>query len=1003
MKSLRLVRPWLFALGLLMIIPAAASAQSAIAGVVTDATGGVLPGVTVEATSPALIEGARTVFTDATGRYNIRDLRPGVYVVTFSLVGFGTFIRDGIELPAEFTATVNGELRLGSIEESVTVSGQSPVVDLQSAANTQVLPRAVIDAVPSGRSLWAIGQLVPGVTILGQDVGGSRGMQQLGITSFGSDRRDTTVNIDGMITNSFQLNVQTYYNDRMFEEMNYQTSAISAETSGAGVRINMIPKEGGNFFKGSLFYSFSPPSWSGDNIDQELIDAGLIAPGAISYNRDLSGDVGGPVLRDKVWFYFSGRRWGVENATSNSFANKCAVASNFPEECATPSGALINYAKYVPDTNIQVVDDNLLKSGVLRLTALPAPSHKFSAYLDRISKFRGTECGSLNALEACGVRDPRIYYTAQAKYTGTYGSRMLMEFGLSINNESFSTGDRQPERPGIPGGVSATAVRHEDRILDLNWGAPATNSIRFPEELRTWYGAFSYVTGSHAFKAGFQLGRGDETQSIFVGTPGINDAVQRYENFVPSEVVVYNSPSVASVEGVGPGDLGLFVQDTWTRGRLSFSPGLRIDIFNTKYPRQQVAAGRFIAARDFPEQPDDTQPHWKDVSPRLGVVYDVMGDGKTAVKASFGKYMQQYYSTFSRTYNPMTSSTDLRTWTDLNGNDFADGDFTCDEREAWGTPGCEIGRPVNALFGKTVDRKPEDGIKRPYNYETSVSVQREIIPGASLSFAFVRRDYHNPIYTQNIAVQPLGAALTDGYTAHELPSPTTGEMITVYNLKPELSGLVTRLDRNSDNNKRKYNAFDLGFRSRAGAGTIFGGAFWGQQVLVNCDIEDPNYSSTEAVGLEQCDQSQFDMPYRRQLKLSGSYPLPYGFMFSGTLQSSQDGIDGGGEDASQNRLWRINRSTFAALTGGERLTLSSVRARLLPPGESYTDTVTQLDLRVVKEVTVGRYRFEGRLDAFNVLNANPITSWSQNHGSAYQRPSAILLGRVMAVGFTATF
>ena len=305
------------ALSVLVLMPAVAHAQSGIAGVVKDTTGAIMPGVTVEAASPALIEKVRTVVTDGSGLYRIVDLRPGTYSVSFSLTGFNTFKREGIELPANFTATVNAEMRVGALEESVTVSGQTPVVDLQSPAQQQILPRSVIDAIPTGKSLWSIGALVPGVFLSGQDVGGSRGMQQLTMTVHGSDSRDDSVQVDGMNLNSFEDGVQQYYNDQMFEEMNYQTSAISAETSGAGVRLNMIPKEGGNVYKGSLFFGLEPGKWVGNNSTADLVTRGLQAPGKMKINRDLSGGIGGPVVKDKLWFFFSARR-GASISTSTT-------------------------------------------------------------------------------------------------------------------------------------------------------------------------------------------------------------------------------------------------------------------------------------------------------------------------------------------------------------------------------------------------------------------------------------------------------------------------------------------------------------------------------------------------------------------------------------------------------------------------------------------------------------------------------------------------------------
>lgn len=184
-----------------LILPAAARAQSAFAGVVKDATGAVLPGVTVEAASPVLIEKVRSVSTDTNGAYRIENLRPGTYVLTFTLPGFATVKRDGVELQSNFTSTINAELKVGAVEETVTVSGQSPVVDTQSNAKAQVLSRDVLDAVPSAHTIQSLGQLVVGVTLTAPDVGGSQAMQQTYFTVHGLGAAQTSLLVDGMIIN----------------------------------------------------------------------------------------------------------------------------------------------------------------------------------------------------------------------------------------------------------------------------------------------------------------------------------------------------------------------------------------------------------------------------------------------------------------------------------------------------------------------------------------------------------------------------------------------------------------------------------------------------------------------------------------------------------------------------------------------------------------------------------------------------------------------------------
>ncbi|HEV3141113.1 MAG TPA: carboxypeptidase-like regulatory domain-containing protein, partial [Vicinamibacterales bacterium] len=246
------------ALAILLALPTAARAQSAFAGVVKDATGAVLPGVTVEASSPVLIEQSRSATSDASGAYRIENLRPGTYTLTFTLPGFASVKRDGVELPSNFTSTINADLKVGAVEETVTVSGASPVVDVQTNTKAQALPREVLDAVPSAHTIQSLGQLVTGVTLTAPDVGGSQAMQQTYFTVHGLGAAQTSLLNDGMIINGLQGDgaIQTYFNEGTNQEMVYQTGGGNVDSPTGGVKINMIPKEGGNRFSGSLFQGY---------------------------------------------------------------------------------------------------------------------------------------------------------------------------------------------------------------------------------------------------------------------------------------------------------------------------------------------------------------------------------------------------------------------------------------------------------------------------------------------------------------------------------------------------------------------------------------------------------------------------------------------------------------------------------------------------------------------------------------------------------------------------
>ena len=611
---------------------------------------------------------------------------PASYTVTFTLAGFNTVRREGIELPTNFTASINAEMRVGSLEESVTVTGESPIVDIQSATQTQVLSRELLDAIPTGRNIWAVGSMMTGISLSEPDVGGSRGMQQVYMAVHGSDRRDNAIQIDGMIVNGIEGDgaIQNYFNDGMFQEMSYQTSGLTAEVQSSGVRLNMIPKDGSNVFKGSAFWSHTPGDWQSDNFTDELAATGLRAPNRVSRIFDLNLGLGGPIMRDRLWFFSSFRRWGVDQTITDSFYN------------ADPTRRT-----YQPDLSRQTVDDNVIKSGVVRLTLQMAQKHKFAAYLDRIVKFRGHECPALSAEEACGIRRPKRYFTAQAKYTATPTTRLLLEAGWSENDETYSTGEVQSS-------VKPTDVRRYDRTTDMRWSSYSTATTTRAVTTTSAYrivtrspARLSYVTGSHAFKGGLQLGKGGNIQQR--QTNGGIDLVQEYRNLVPASVVVTNTPVLA--EEKIKYDLGLFVQDSWTFKRLTVNPGLRIELFNTYVPAQSAPAGRFVPARQFDKI--ENVPDWKDWAPRLGGVYDLFGDGRTALKAHVGKYMRAFSTVgFAEVYNPMAIQTDRRTWSDLNGDDIAQNNEIGPVNTPFNISGVSNGRPIRISSGRTSGNTP---------------------------------------------------------------------------------------------------------------------------------------------------------------------------------------------------------------------------------------------------------------------------------------------------------
>jgi Carboxypeptidase regulatory-like domain len=959
----------------LLAAPATARAQSAIAGVVKDTSGAVLPGVTVEAASDALIEGLRTAITDGSGQYKIVDLRPGQYIVTFTLPGFQTVKRDGIELPSNFTAQVSIDMKIGALEETITVSGQTPTVDVQSAVHTQVLNREAIDAIPTGRTIQGMGQLIVGVNLNLPDTGGARAMQQTYMSTHGMSSANNTVMVDGMMVNGLQGDgaIQMYYNDAMNQEVSYQTSGIGADTSAGGVRLNMIPREGGNRFSGDFKTAYRPGSWQSDNVTTRLQDLGLKAGNATDRIIDFTAAQGGPIREEKLWFFASARYFTVNNFIADTFF----------------------------DDGSQGVDDQRIKDALLRMTWQITPKHKFSAYFDEVDKFRGHDMQAKYDPEtASTVWYSPAYHTASAKFTSTLTSRLLFEAGWSSNLEYYTNS----YQPGIgkPGG-SAAWYRNTSQVeSDLGGRQTATlyQSTQSPSRY-SGQGSLSYVTGSHNIKGGVQLTRGR-----FIHTyDGNGQSYRVYRSnstgvpfTVPSQIVVTNLPVIAG-ERLNS-DIGVYGQDSWTLRQLTLNLGLRFEHLNAEALSGDVPAGRFVPARHF--DAITSVPNWNNWAPRLAAVYDVFGDAKTAVKYSLNRYNQQRTTGIADDYGPLTLRTQALTWRDLNGDDFPDGSisYAADGTRTacvYLTPGCEINfAQLPASFG-TRALNTYGEYPRTWNLESGLELQHELMPSLSTTMSWFHGAFHNLTATVN---QNLTFA---DYTPFTVYNPTTGEAITAYNrTAASISRAVDNLDTFDPKRREVYNAFNFEFRARPGRGAqFFGGLSVERERQTNCTAPDnPNSQIL-------CDDFALDIPWRKNFKLAGSYTLPYGIQISGALQSNAS-PSASSSTTTRNmvftRTTRYPASCPSPCPAGQTvfsgLTTSSLTVPLLSPRASFVERITQLDLKAAKTFKVGRVSVQPQVEAFNLNNSDAIISYlSVNTLSAsYEHPNSVMQGRMVGVG-----
>ncbi|HEV2984992.1 MAG TPA: carboxypeptidase-like regulatory domain-containing protein, partial [Vicinamibacterales bacterium] len=471
-----------------ILVPDGVLAQSAgIAGLVKDTTGAVIPGVTVEAASPALIEKVRTVVTDEKGAYKIIDLRPGVYTVTFALVGFSTVKREGIELVANFTANVNAELRVGALEETVTVSGQSSLVDVQNVVQQSVVSAHVMETIPNSRTLEIIGQtLVPGMVSggtarpTGQDVGGTAvdARQKLGI--HGSNTNDFQPMLDGIPQNATTgvaaggINMDA----GAVQEYTYEVGALSAERTTGGVQTNTILKDGGNMFSGTFYGSFSNHTMESDNSSASLRSRGLTAENTLDKNWDINPSGGGPIKRDKLWIYLSTRAWGTEDDVANMW---------YALDPASPI--------WKPDLSRRALDDSRLTSESARPTWQLTPKNKFEGIiLNQGRCLCHSTVSSLITPEAATKRTNDADSLQQVVWTSTVTNRILLEAGAQ--HYRFDQYYR-PTDQALPNATATTELS-----TGLNSRAPAAGYQPLLNWIHNYKASVSYVTGSHAAKIG---------------------------------------------------------------------------------------------------------------------------------------------------------------------------------------------------------------------------------------------------------------------------------------------------------------------------------------------------------------------------------------------------------------------------------------------------------------------------------------------------------------------
>ena len=989
---LRLTRVMLFVFGFMALVPALAHAQASITGVVRDPSGAVLPGVTVEASSPALIEKVRSVVTDGSGQYRIIDLRPGTYAVVFNLSGFSTVRREGIELTGTFVATIDVDLRVGSLEETITVTGESPIVDVQRTTQQRVFDQQVIEQIPVGRSHINMVVLIPGLAAAQPgrgalaDVGGTNNLQNTTFSIHGGRTSDTRLQLDGVRLGNV-LSGGEFSNfvpdTGSTQEVAVDYAAISAEQPFGGLRIDIIPREGGNSIRGVVFATYVNDAWQGSNLDQDLQNRGLPAPNEMKKAYDINPSVGGPILRDKLWFYTSARWQTNENFIAGLYYNKNEGDPTKWTYEADPSRR-----------GFFSIEQNGIN---LRLTSQIAQKHKVSFYYDNQTRdWHDTRAGV--SPESAVYYPFPVLSLAQAAWTAPLTNKLLFEARYALRGEAF--GNQLPGEDDIYRDLIPVLEQSTNFFYRGKGGDGGVSGLfgYSSQNINTAVVSMSYVTGSHSMKVGFS-----DTWANTVSTSDSNSSYMmfRFNNGIPNLVTLYGVPTRG--ESLVKGEVGLYAQDRWTIDRWTLNAGVRFDSFRGGYPEQFRGPAPLQPTRDY-TFPAVTSMSMKDITPRLGASYDLFGNGKTAVKASLGKYMLTLFTVG----NPAAvSTTTTRNWNDLMYpvGDPRRGNFNpdCDQLNPAANGECSAYlSPFGTL--SSIAQFNEDTRfgwgNRPYNWEFSTSVQHELAPRLGIDVGYFRRWFGNFQVTQ---LQGLTAADFDPYSVTApidpgLPGGGGYVIDGLYNVKPTKVGVgttYTTLARDFGKQTERWNGVDLSANARLQNGLVLqGGVSTGRTTTDNCEIIANSQGAVFGAAAPGAGPSpracHVAAAYLTQAKFLATYVLPrVDVNVAATVQSTP------GPVVSANRNYT---SLEIAPSLGRPLSAGAATAtiNMLLPGDIYSDRTNQLDLRVGKIFRFGGRRASVNLDIYNALNANPVMQENPSY-AVWRTPQRIMDARLFKV------
>lgn len=1006
------MRRGLVAAAVVLLLPASSVAQ-VLAGTVRDGSGGVMPGVRVQASSPALIEKTRDTVTDGAGRYRLVELPSGVYALTYTLPGFAPVSREGVEVRAGVTVSLDAEMRAGSLAERVVVTGETPAVDMQNSTSVEViLAGETVATLPATRAYGNILAAVPGLQVRGFDA--ATEPQIAFFTAHGGRGNEGTVRIDGMNVGAglFGGGVSPFvYDTANAREIQVTVSGGLGETDRGGPQLNIVPKTGGNVFSGTVFGSTAGHWSQGRNLDDELTRAGITTSPDLVTNWDASVSLGGPFVRDRLWFFGSLRSVGEHEEVAGLYAN---LNAGDPSTWA-----------YARDEATEIRSALDRRIGAIRLTAQLSPRQQLQVHHDHQRSCRGSafaqgagHCrdrgddwialgfGSI-APESASANDDWSQIS-QVTWSMPVSRALLLEAGVSTHvSGSVNV---------VPAGAldAPPFVPVRDTALGLTYHGFAGGQV-VDSSHTVWRASVSRVTGTHALKAGYQAAF--LTADTFTEYPD-HGLFYNARNGVPNNVTVRIAPWQ---DGNRTRYDGFYVQDEWTRSRLTVQSALRYEHAWSYFP-----AGKSGLMADSPwggpafTLPAGTGARYHDVAPRLGLAYDLFGDGRTAVKVRLGQYWESANndSVFA-IGNPSTTyaETVSRPWTDGNRNFVPDCDLTSpavQDNRASGGDWC--GKWPNEAFGTLASAtvvNPDTlrgwGV-RPDEWQFGVSLEQEVVPRVSVALGYSRRTWGRFFFTDNRKVGP------EDFDVLTITAPThprlnsSGQPVSYWLPKPEIVGMADAyytFAEDFGDVTYYWHGVDLTVDARSRSGlTVQGGVSAGGGVRDVCEV---TAALPETWTFEQIDACRLEDKWLMNWRGLASYLVPGVDVQVAAILRSQvttfASLDlPASNGTSLGASYSISNAEILAALG--RTHPGSVFVNLTRPGQLYGDRITLVDLRLAKVLRLGGTRTNVGLDLYNLFNANTVTRVNESFGTdgaLWLEPRGILLARFVRFNVTVDF